>query len=670
MTGPRHRLGRTARLALDALVVGSLLLLAIGAHIPVWGLAGLAALALGGTFLRTQADEGARAARERLEQMIDAIPLATIAFDRDASIVTWNRAAVQLFGWSIDEVAGGTNPAVAEEWLDESDGLHRRIMAGELLKGIEVVRRTKDGHRLDLAVYTAPLEGSNVDSGFLVLYDDIAERKRVERERDAAQRVYRGLVEALPLVTYIDAVDDDATNIYTSPQIEELLGWSCERWRSLPFAEILHPDDRDRVMTLVRRSNATRLLFEAEYRLLHADGHYVWVRDHSSIVEDADGTPVARGFLLDITAQKRLEEQLLQAQKMDALGQLAGGIAHDFNNLLTAIGGYADLASASLDGEHHAQRSLTGIRTAATEAAGLTSRLLTFSRRHVPGRHSVDVNEVVRGAAELLERLVREDVVIELALVDELPAIAADGAQLKQVVVNLALNARDAMPQGGSLRIETGEDGGRVALRVQDDGHGMDDATRKRAVEPFFTTKPPGEGTGLGLSVAYAVARSLGGELRIASEPGLGTTVELFLPPADVEPEVPEPAPEPVGGAERILVVEDRGLVRDLAHSILEAAGYNVVSAAGGDEALAVVEAGTIPDLVLTDVVMPGMSGAELARRLRGLRPGLPVLYMSGYTDDVLQASELEEPRTSFLAKPFDNAELVAAARQALDCAA
>jgi hypothetical protein len=666
VTGSRHRLGRTARLALDGLLVGSLLLLALGADIPSWGLALLAALALGGTFLRTHADEGARAARDRLERTIDAIPLATIAFDRNASIVTWNRAAEALFGWSIEEVAGSSNPTVTDDARAESDEFHRRIARGDVLKGVEVVRQTKDGRRLDLALYTAPLPGGT-DGGFLVLYDDIAERKRIERERDAAQRLYRDLIEALPLVTYIDAVDEGPTGIYTSPQIEHLLGWTVEEWMARPFSALLHPDDRDRVMALIVTSNATRQLFEAEYRLQHKDGHFVWVRDHSSIVEDAEGTPVARGFLLDITAQKRLEEQLLQAQKMDALGQFAGGIAHDFNNLLTAIGGYADLAAASLERDSEAHRSLAGIRTAATEAAGLTSRLLSFSRRHVPGRHPVDVNEIVRGAAELLGRLVREDVVIELALADGLPAVSADDVQLKQVVVNLALNARDAMPGGGSLRIETGLLADQVVLRVSDDGHGMDDLTRAQAINPFFTTKPPGEGTGLGLSVAFAVARSLDGELRLTSEQGVGTTVELLLPATDNRPETAERVHEPTGGIERILVVEDRGLVRTLAGSVLSAAGFDVVTAAGGDEALELVRTGTEPDLLLTDVVMPGMSGAELARRLRRLHPELPVLYMSGYTDDVVQPAELAEPRTSFLAKPFHNAELVAAARSALD---
>jgi CheY-like chemotaxis protein len=223
------------------------------------------------------------------------------------------------------------------------------------------------------------------------------------------------------------------------------------------------------------------------------------------------------------------------------------------------------------------------------------------------------------------------------------------------------------MPGGGSLRIETGLLADQVVLRVSDDGHGMDDLTRAQAINPFFTTKPPGEGTGLGLSVAFAVARSLDGELRLTSEPGVGTTVELLLPATDNRPETAERVHEPTGGIERILVVEDRGLVRTLAGSVLSAAGFDVVTAAGGDEALELVRTGTEPDLLLTDVVMPGMSGAELARRLRRLHPELPVLYMSGYTDDVVQPAELAEPRTSFLAKPFHNAELVAAARSALD---
>jgi CheY-like chemotaxis protein/anti-sigma regulatory factor (Ser/Thr protein kinase) len=280
------------------------------------------------------------------------------------------------------------------------------------------------------------------------------------------------------------------------------------------------------------------------------------------------------------------------------------------------------------------------------------------------------LNTIVREAASLLERLVRSDVRVVLELAYPLPAVAADLAQLKQVVLNLALNARDAMGSGGTLTIETAAVGESVVLRVRDNGIGMDAATRARALEPFFTTKPEGEGTGLGLSVVYGVIDGLGGRLSIESAIGVGTIVEIALPAADSLPAEPEPAPEePVvaQNAERVLVVEDRDVVRELARDVLASVGFDVVAVPGGREAIEAVAAAEPFDLLLTDVVMPEMSGPELAVRLRVDRPTLPVLYMSGYTDDVLSAHELSQESTAFLRKPFGNGELIDAARALLD---
>jgi two-component system cell cycle sensor histidine kinase/response regulator CckA len=508
--------------------------------------------------------------------------------------------------------------------------------------------------------------------GFLVLYDDIRERKQAERERDEAQSRYRELVEVLPLVTYIDNVDDQATNVYTSPQAEALLGWSVDEWTTNPdlFEQLLHPDDAERVMAQVVHANATQESFEAEYRLRRASGEYVWVRDHSAIVEDARGDVFARGFLLDITKQKQLEEQLLQAQKMDALGQFAGGIAHDFNNLLTAISGYAELAAGSAREDAALMRCLEGIQVASGEAASLTARLLAFTRQNVVEHRVIDLNEIVKGAVELLERLVGSNVAVSLELAEPLPAVSADATQLKQAVLNLALNACDAMADGGTLTIETEATDGSVVLRVRDTGCGMSDTTKARAFEPFFTTKAEGEGTGLGLAVVYGVVDSLGGTLAIVSAPGEGTTVTATLPAAEGGPArsvTPHEAPSGRGELGRVLVVEDREVVRQLTRDVLADAGFEVVTAASGDEALAIAAGGDDFDLLLTDVVMPKMSGPELAVLLREQFAALPVIYMSGYTDDVLDRRALAEPATGFLRKPFANSELVAQAQQLLD---
>ena len=602
----------------------------------------------------------------RLARLVDRIPLATTTFDAEARVVTWNDSAERLFGWRADEVIGKHAPMLPEHERADSGPLFQRLKRGERLHGEEVRRRARNGRELEVAVWAAPLGRD----GAIVMYDDISERTQAERDRDSAEQRYQQLIESLPLVTFVDLVDDRATNVYTSPQAVDMLGWPLEEWETNQnlFLQILHPEDRERILGAITHANSTREDFDEEYRLRHRDGTYVWVRDRSTIVDTGEG-PFARGFLIDITKQKRLEEQLMQAQKMDALGQFAGGIAHDFNNLLTGISGYADLASSSTLPGSPAARCLAGIKSAASEAASLTSRLLAFSRRNVPERRLVDVNEIVAEAAQLLERLVRADVRVKLELAQSLPPVAADLAQLKQVVLNLALNARDAMSNGGTLTIETAPAPGVVLLRVRDTGEGMDAATRSRAVEPFFTTKSEGEGTGLGLSVVYGVVDSLDGRLSIESAPGLGTIVEIALPAADGSVEAIEEvlASAPAGGVERVLVVEDRDVVRQLAQDVLEASGFAVAAVSGGAEALALVASDGPFDALLTDVVMPEMSGAELAQRLRGERPDLPVVYMSGYTDDVLKSDELSRPGTAFVRKPFGNAELVTAIREVID---
>jgi two-component system cell cycle sensor histidine kinase/response regulator CckA len=668
--------GTVARVAAVAAAGGAaLLIVPADAGAPVQDLleipllAALALLFSAFARKRVRAEQDLLRDKARLTRLIDGIPLAIVAFDGEARVVTWNSSAELLFGWPADDVIGRSNPIVTADQRDESNELFARIMAGERLRGVEVSRRARDGETLELALYTAPLN----DEGTLVLYDDIHERKHAERQRDHAERRFRELIEALPLVTYVDHVDEHATNAYTSPQVVDLLGWRLGDWEDDPrlFEKLLHPDDHERVMNEVVASNEGDGLFDSEYRLRHQDGHYVWVRDRSAILDDGGAEPFARGFLLDITQQKQLEAQLLQAQKMDALGQFAGGIAHDFNNLLTGISGYADLAAGATEPESVVARCLDGIKTAADEAASLTSRLLAFSRRNVPERRLVDMNAIVREAASLLERLVRADVRVSLELARPLPPVAADLAQLKQVVLNLALNARDAMPNGGTLTIETSLVAESVVLRVRDTGVGMDARTRARALEPFFTTKPEGKGTGLGLSVVYGVVDALGGRLSIDSAPGLGTIVEIALPASDdatggVSDDSEQAAPSG-GGRERVLVVEDRDVVRNLARDVLDSSGFDVVAVAGGREALDTVATSAPFDLLLTDVVMPEMSGPELAQNLRSDRPALPVLYMSGYTDDVLDAHELTHDATAFLRKPFGSVELITAVRNVLD---
>jgi len=666
-------------------VVGSgiMLRLHFAGRIPTDGifeiplLALLAYLFAGFAAWRSRVERVVLRERERLAKLIDSLPLATIAFDAEARIMTWNRTAEALFGWSEEEAVGQSNPIVPPGEQSGSDELHQRILGGETLTGVEVERRAADGEVLELSIFSAPIDAqAGPRGGFLVLYDDLpraqARDARARRGADTLSRAHRGAAARhlhRPCQPTTRRTSTRARRSSTS------VDWEPDDWLADPclFEKLLHPDDIERVMAAVAHANATRDPFENEYRMRCRNGDYVWVRDHSTIVENADGEAFARGFLLDVTRQKRLEEQLLQSQKMDALGQFAGGIAHDFNNLLTAISGYAELASGSALADAALVRCLDGIRTASTEAANLTSQLLSFSRQTMIERRLVDLNDVARAAAALLDRLVREDIVVRLELAEPLPPVSADLAQLKQVVLNLALNASDAMADGGTLTIQTATVAESVVLRVHDTGCGMDDVTKSRAFEPFYTTKAEGEGTGLGLAVAYGVVDSLGGTLSIHSTPGEGTTVEAVLPAAGGEAPLAA-ADSPVAasdaqGGERVLVVEDREILRDLARDVLAAAGFEVSTASGGDAALAIVDGAPPFDLLLTDVVMPEMSGAKLASIMRSRFAGLPVLYMSGYTDDVLDASALSEPATAFLSKPFANAELVAKVRELLDAA-
>jgi signal transduction histidine kinase len=383
------------------------------------------------------------------------------------------------------------------------------------------------------------------------------------------------------------------------------------------------------------------------------------------------------------------EEQLRQAQKMEAIGRLAGGVAHDFNNLLTAIVGYADLIMERLDPHEQTAREMGEIRKAADSAASLTRQLLAFSRKQFLNPTVLDLNETVSGLLQMLPRLIGEHIQTSVVLAKALSRVKADASQIEQVLVNLVLNARDAMPLGGDLVIETANvtlDADRIAkenlsvqpgqfvtLSVQDTGTGMDVETRARAFEPFFTTKPKGKGTGLGLATVYGIVEQSGGAVSLTSAPGRGTAVRIYLPSTTAPQEAPTADVVPIresGGAETVLLVEDNDSVRALAVKALRRRGYTVVEARNAEEAIEwSLTSGTRPDLLVTDVIMPGLSGPNLAARLLQQNPGLRVLFMSGYTDNEtgIHGASWGVP---LLQKPFTPAKLAERVRQALDATA
>jgi len=381
------------------------------------------------------------------------------------------------------------------------------------------------------------------------------------------------------------------------------------------------------------------------------------------------------GTVQDITDRRRLEEQLLQSQKMEAIGRLAGGVAHDFNNLLTAIIGYADLLARRVQGTPRLEHNVAEILEAAERAAGLTRQLLAFSRKQVLQPRVLSLNATVSEMENMLRRLIGEDIQLLTRLDAGLGQVRADPTQIEQVILNLAVNARDAMPRGGTLTVETGnadlEEGRFVMLAVSDTGVGMDAETRSRVFEPFFTTKEPGKGTGLGLAMVYGIVAQSGGTIRVSSEPGQGTTFRVRLPRVDEEVAVegPRGAETPAdGGTETVLVAEDEDGVRGLICEILQGLGYHVLEAPRPEAAIhTLAEGGPRVHLLLTDVVMPGMDGRQLAERLTALQPGLRVLYMSGYTGEAIAEHGVLDQGTQLLQKPFTPDALARKVREVLD---
>jgi PAS domain S-box-containing protein len=523
---------------------------------------------------------------------------------------------------------------------------------------------------------------------------DVTAQREAEEALQWSEARFRHVVANVPGMVYQFVYRPDGTKGYTfvSDGARDLFGIEPKRALedSHALLRLVHPDDREGLRQKARAVALETGDFRWQGRIVLASGEVRFVEIVARDYRLADGSVLADGLVVDVTEHRQLEEQLRQAQKMEAVGRLAGGVAHDFNNLLTVIKASTGFLLEELDAADPRREDARHIAEAADRATGLTRQLLAFSRKQILEPQVLDVNAVVANLRPMLARLIGEDVTVEARLGGTAGSIMADVGQLEQVLINLAVNARDAMPDGGRLTMETAEvtidergalaharreqcavePGSYVLLTVSDTGIGMSPEVRSRIFEPFFTTKDVGKGTGLGLSTAYGIVKQSGGQIWVYSEPDQGTVFKLYFPrlEAAATASIKPSRESPVGGTETVLLVEDEKSVRQLARRILERQGYHVLESENGREALAQATAyGGRIHLILTDVVMPELSGRGLVERLTAVRPDAAVIYMSGYTDDDVLRRGMVEPGSRFLQKPFDPKALLRMVREALN---
>jgi len=545
--------------------------------------------------------------------------------------------------------------------------------------------RKKTGELRWLSDHSFPwLDDAGGVLGTVGVLTDITERKQAEEELRKSEERYRQIVETAHEGVWL--IDGAGNTTYANRRMADLLGVRVDDMPGRSLYEFMDEEARPAVRAQVERRKGG-LAEQLEFCFRRKDGSRLWALLAASPMFDENGTFTgALAMVADITERKLLEEQLLQSQKMEAIGRLAGGIAHDFNNLLGVIIGYGDLLLRRID-EPSLRPKLEQMVKAGERASVLTRQLLAFSRKQVLEPRVLDLNALVTEMDTMLRRLIGEDIQLVTVVAAALGRVRADPGQLEQVLMNVVVNARDAMPTGGRLTVETANvgldppyaaehpgvrPGPHVMLAVSDTGVGMDPETRRRAFEPFFTTKPAGQGTGLGLATVYGIVRQSGGHIEVYSELGQGTSFKIYLPRVDEEAGATTAVPTapPARGAETVLLVEDEDALREIASRILEEHGYTVLEARSGPAALELADKHPGPIHVLvTDVVMPQMPGRELAEQLAIRRPSLRVLFMSGYTEQAVLRHGVLSEGTAFLQKPFGPDSFLSKVRQVLDAA-
>lgn len=640
---------------------------------------------------RKRAEQELRKSEERYREIVENAHDIIYSHDLEGNYTSINKAGQQITGYTREEVLKLTlAQTVAPECLEKAQEMLRRKLAGETVTAYELEIMAKDGRRIPVEVNTRVALHDGVAIGVQGIARDITERKRAEEGLRESEERYRLLFESNPQPMWVYDLETLAFLAINQAAVRHY-GYSREEFLGMTIKDICPEDDIPALVASLK-NGSSGIGSAGPCRHVKKDGSIsdVEITAHPLVF---DGRRAKLIVANDVTEQQRLraalllsEEQLRQSQKLEAIGQLAGGVAHDFNNLLTAINGYSALALKRLGRDHPIASYLNEINRAGNRAADLTRQLLAFGRKQLLQPLSLNLNDIVTDMSKMLTRLIGENITFQTKLSPHLKRIKVDPGQVEQVLMNLVVNARDAMPRGGVLTIETANEelddayaskhvavkpGQYVMLAVSDTGMGMDPEVQAHIFEPFYTTKETGKGTGLGLSTVYGIIKQSGGDIWLYSEPGRGTSFKVYLPVTKDEIETPvAPTADTTSqrGSETVLLVEDEEIVRKITKRLLEENGYRVLQAGSGGEAIRLFISYKEPiHLLITDVVMPMLSGKDVADQIKSVHPETRVLYMSGYTDEAIVDHGIVDADIEFIQKPFTERALTRKIREVLD---
>ncbi|MEW6418322.1 MAG: PAS domain S-box protein [Nitrospirota bacterium] len=640
---------------------------------------------------RKKTDEALRESEQKYRDLYDNAPDMYHSFDKDGIIIDCNETEATMLGYKKEEIIGRP---VIDFFTEESKRLFKKDfpMLNKENKLINIEREfvRKDGTTFPaiLNVFSEYDENGNFVKARTISRDITILKQAVKVLQESEERYKRLLESVTDYVYTVEIVEGYPVRTSHGPGCKAVTGYTPEEFAADPYLwyQMVYDEDKEAVAKQAERILSGEDVPPLEHRIFHKDGYIRWVKNSTVPRYDDRGNIIAYdGLVSDITERKRLEEQLLHAQKMEAIGQLAGGIAHDFNNILTAIIGYGNLLKMEISEDDVLRTYVTQILNSAERAANLTRALLVFSRKQIMHLMPVDLNETINILKKLLSTLIGEDIELSTFLADEDLTVMADSTQIEQVLMNLATNARDAMPDGGSLIIRTGRvefdyefirahrfgrPGFYALISIEDTGEGMDEKMKERIFEPFFTTKEVGKGTGLGLSMVYGIIKQHEGYVTVYSEPGKGTTFKIYLPliKSKVDEVKKAEFPHIKRGTETVLIAEDDARVRELAKELFERFGYKVIEAVDGEDAIKVFnENRDDVRLLILDVIMPKKNGKEVYDRIKKVRPDIKAIFMSGYTADIIHKKGILEEGVDIILKPISLDELLIKAREVLD---